>query len=106
MAASDAAGRGFGVLTPTDYQNGRIRRLRLRGRWLLPPDRADGRFEDGVRYAIAVDDEAWLVVWRYGSNGGVVPTTRWYADAAAAIRDGVPAGAVAAAGLLAEPAVG
>lgn len=100
MSHPPAVLRHPGVLEPTDFQNGRIRRLRLRGRWLLPPRSRLGSFPDGVHYAIAIDDEAWIVVWRYGSDGGVIPSTRWYTDADAARRDEVPDGALRAAGLL------
>lgn len=77
-------------LRALDYRRGHVRKVGFRGRWLLRPTSSAAAFPDGVRYGIAVDEDGWVVVSRSGSDGGVVPTLRWYADASAAAADGVP----------------
>ena len=78
------------LLTAHDWRSGRVRTVTFEGRWLHRPSAGNSPSAAGVRYAVAVDTDGWLVVCRSGSEGGVLPSVRYYVDAAQAAADGVP----------------
>ena len=89
-----AAARISSQIALVAWRDGARQTETFQGRWLVEP-RADS---DGAaelqpgepRWAVALDDDDWWVVYVHYPAGGSLPYVQRYPDPALALRNGVP----------------